>query len=107
MVLLPKRTLSAFVLFGVTGLLSSSPVIASEAGVGVSVGADIDPTSILDLSLDLDLDLTLGGGDKRCSTRGTAKPSDPYWVEAIKHRGSAPYSDNPAGYKVNNTIKTL
>ncbi|CEL56403.1 Glucan 1,3-beta-glucosidase OS=Cochliobolus carbonum GN=EXG1 PE=1 SV=1 [Rhizoctonia solani AG-1 IB] len=105
MVLLPKRTLSAFVLFGVTGLLSSSPVIASEAGVGVSVGADIDPTSILDLSLDLDLDLTLGGGDKRCSTRGTAKPSDPYWVEAIKHRGSAPYSDNPVGYKVYRNVK--
>ncbi|KAF8677635.1 Glycoside hydrolase family 55 protein [Rhizoctonia solani] len=103
MVFLPKRTLSAFVLFGVTSLLNSSPALAQtnvvgvDASLGVGVGVGID--------LDIDLEISLGGGRGGCNLRGNAKPKDPYWVEAIKHRGSAPYSDDPAGYKVYRNVK--
>ncbi|CAE7209200.1 unnamed protein product [Rhizoctonia solani] len=95
MVFLPKRTLSAFVLFGVTSLLNSNVASALDVGVG----------------LDLDLDLTLGDyGAGSCGDagydyyRGVAKPKDAYWVEAIKRRGSAPYSDNPTGYKARSSL---
>ncbi|KAF8757624.1 Glycoside hydrolase family 55 protein [Rhizoctonia solani] len=87
MVFLPKRTLSAFVLFGVTSLLNSSPALAQTNVVGVD--ASLGPR----------------GGRGGCNLRGNAKPKDPYWVEAIKHRGSAPYSDDPAGYKVYRNVK--
>ncbi|KAL5633597.1 hypothetical protein ACGC1H_003918 [Rhizoctonia solani] len=88
MVLLPKRTLSAFILFGITNLLNSSPASALEVD--------------LDLSIDLNGGNYGGGG---CDARGAAKPKDTYWVEAIKRRGSAPYSDDPTGYKVYRNVK--
>ncbi|CAE6442407.1 unnamed protein product [Rhizoctonia solani] len=86
MVFLPKRTLSAFVLFGITSLLNSNTASAID----------------IDVSIDLNGGNYGGGG---CDTRGAAKPKDTYWVEAIKHRGSAPYSDDPAGYKVYRNVK--
>ncbi|EEB93769.1 hypothetical protein MPER_07535, partial [Moniliophthora perniciosa FA553] len=31
---------------------------------------------------------------------GTAAPGDPYWLQTIKHQGSAAFNSNPSGYQV-------
>ncbi|CAE6452109.1 unnamed protein product [Rhizoctonia solani] len=80
MVFSPKQTLSAFVLFGVTSLLKLNTVSAIEIDVKLELNGQ-----------------EYGGDYGGCDARGLAKPKDTYWVEAIKHRGSAPYSDDPAG----------
>ena len=39
----------------------------------------------------------------KCSVslgRGNAHPSEPYWLEKIKHQGTAAYNPDPTGYKV-------
>ncbi|KAG9121235.1 hypothetical protein FRC07_002899, partial [Ceratobasidium sp. 392] len=41
----------------------------------------------------------------KCATNGLAKPSDQYWMEAIKRRGSAPNSPNPSNYTVFRNVK--
>ncbi|KAJ1306408.1 hypothetical protein OPQ81_007413 [Rhizoctonia solani] len=87
MVLLPRRTLSTFILFSVSSLLSANTA------------------SALDVDLDLNLGGDYGGGYGGCDARGVAKPKDAYWLETIKRRGSAPYSDDPAGYKVYRNVK--
>ena len=46
--------------------------------------------------------------DTKCSvpwSRGKAHPSEPYWLEKIKHQGIAAYNPDPAGYKVFRNVK--
>ena len=53
--------------------------------------------------------LTSGGLKPVCKGRlprqGTARPEEPFWLEAIKHQGKSPYNPDPAGYKVFRNIK--
>jgi len=37
--------------------------------------------------------------------RGNAHPGEPYWLEKIKHQGTAAYNPDPAGYKVFRNVK--
>lgn len=39
--------------------------------------------------------------------RGLAKHDDPYWMETIKRRGSAPYSPEPDDYQVSQHTSAL
>lgn len=36
---------------------------------------------------------------------GKANPNDPYWLETIKHQGTAPLNPDPIGYKVFRSVK--
>jgi glucan 1,3-beta-glucosidase len=36
---------------------------------------------------------------------GTAAPDDPFWLETIKHQGTAAYNSNPSGYQVFRNVK--
>ncbi|KAL4069057.1 glycoside hydrolase family 55 protein [Scleroderma citrinum] len=36
---------------------------------------------------------------------GTASPSDPYWMEAIKHQGTSAFNSNPSSYQVFRNVK--
>ena len=36
---------------------------------------------------------------------GTAAPSDPFWMEQIKHQGTSPFNPNPSGYQVFRNVK--
>ncbi|KAF9049241.1 glycoside hydrolase family 55 protein [Hymenopellis radicata] len=36
---------------------------------------------------------------------GTAAPSDPYWLESLKHQGTAAFNANPASYQVFRNVK--
>ena len=38
-------------------------------------------------------------------TSGTAAASAPFWLEQIKHQGSAPFNPNPSGYQVFRNVK--
>ncbi|KAJ3560072.1 hypothetical protein NP233_g11075 [Leucocoprinus birnbaumii] len=37
--------------------------------------------------------------------QGTAAPSDPFWLERIKHQGTAAFNPNPSGYQVFRNVK--
>ena len=44
----------------------------------------------------------------KCSVpldHGCAHPGEPYWLEKIKHQGTAAYNPDPAGYKVFRNVK--
>ncbi|KAJ3726382.1 exo-beta-1,3-glucanase [Lentinula guzmanii] len=36
---------------------------------------------------------------------GTAAPSDPFWMQNIKHQGTAAFNSNPSGYQVFRNVK--
>jgi hypothetical protein len=36
---------------------------------------------------------------------GTAGPNDPFWMENIKHQGTAAFNPNPSGYQVFRNVK--
>ncbi len=38
-------------------------------------------------------------------TSGTAAPSDPYWLQNIKHQGTSAFNSNPGSYKVFRNVK--
>jgi hypothetical protein len=38
-------------------------------------------------------------------TQGTAAPGVPYWMETIKHQGTAAFNSNPSGYQVFRNVK--
>jgi len=48
-------------------------------------------------ALDSQYDVPLG--------QGNAHPGEPYWLEKIKHQGTAAYNLDPAGYKVFRNVK--
>jgi len=37
--------------------------------------------------------------------QGTAVPDDPFWLETIKHQGTAAFNPNPATYQVFRNVK--
>ncbi|KAI0082027.1 exo-beta-1,3-glucanase [Panus rudis PR-1116 ss-1] len=47
----------------------------------------------------------LGSSCSAPVTRGTAAPSDPYWMQNIKRQGTAAFNSNPGGYKVFRNVK--
>jgi glucan 1,3-beta-glucosidase len=36
---------------------------------------------------------------------GTASPSDPFWMQTIKHQGKAAFNANPSSYQVFRNVK--
>lgn len=36
---------------------------------------------------------------------GTAAPGEPFWLQTIKHQGTAAFNPNPAGYQVFRNVK--
>ena len=38
---------------------------------------------------------------------GTASPSDPYWMETIKHQGTSAFNPNPSTYQVFRNVKNF
>ncbi len=38
-------------------------------------------------------------------TSGTAAPSDPYWLQNIKHQGTSAFNSNPGSYQVFRNVK--
>jgi hypothetical protein len=36
---------------------------------------------------------------------GTSAANDPFWMESIKHQGSAPFNPDPANYQVFRNVK--
>ena len=36
---------------------------------------------------------------------GTANAADPFWMQTIKHQGTAAYNPNPSGYQVFRNVK--
>lgn len=38
-------------------------------------------------------------------TSGTAAASDPFWLQSIKHQGTAAYNANPGSYQVFRNVK--
>lgn len=47
----------------------------------------------------------LGTSCSRPLGPGTAAPDDPFWLETIKHQGTAAYNSNPSGYQVFRNVK--
>lgn len=51
---------------------------------------------------------TASGLGTSCSAplgQGTAAPNDPFWLETIKHQGTAAFNPNPAAYQVFRNVK--
>ena len=51
---------------------------------------------------------TVSGLGSSCSAplgSGTASPTDPYWLETIKHQGTSPFNPNPGLYQVFRNVK--
>lgn len=51
---------------------------------------------------------TASGLGSSCSAPlggGTAAPTDPYWLETIKHQGTSPFNSNPSSYQVFRNVK--
>lgn len=38
---------------------------------------------------------------------GTAAAADPYWLQTIKHQGTAAFNANPSSYKVFRNVKVI
>lgn len=49
----------------------------------------------------------LGNSCSAPITQGTAAPGDPYWMETIKHQGTAAFNPNPSGYQVFRNVKNF
>ncbi|KAG0696777.1 glycoside hydrolase family 55 protein [Suillus ampliporus] len=50
----------------------------------------------------------VSGSGTSCSAPlggGTAAPSDPYWLETIKHQGTSAFNSNPSSYQVFRNVK--
>ncbi|KIM87551.1 glycoside hydrolase family 55 protein [Piloderma croceum F 1598] len=51
---------------------------------------------------------TVSGLGSSCSKplgAGTSAPSDPFWMESIKHQGTSPFNPRPSSYKVFRNVK--
>ncbi|KAF8163174.1 exo-beta-1,3-glucanase [Crassisporium funariophilum] len=62
------------------------------------------------LSILSGLFLSAQGLGTSCSTplgSGTASSSDPFWMETIKHQGTAAFNANPTGYQVFRNVKNF
>ncbi|KAJ2916151.1 hypothetical protein MD484_g4260, partial [Candolleomyces efflorescens] len=73
--------------------------------INAEISASVNATSD---SVDVSLTVGVPKGPvckRPLGKQGRAKPSDPYWLEAIKHQGSAPYNPDPANYKVFRNVK--
>lgn len=60
------------------------------------------------LAITLGISSVVSGLGTLCSaplTQGTAAPTDPYWMETIKHQGIAAFNPNPATYQVFRNVK--
>ena len=60
------------------------------------------------LAIALGTNFFVSGLGTSCSapiTQGTAVPGAPYWMETIKHQGTAAYNLNPNGYQVFRNVK--
>ncbi|GLB43041.1 putative glycoside hydrolase family 55 protein [Lyophyllum shimeji] len=56
----------------------------------------------------LGLTTLVSGLGSSCSAplgAGTAAPSDPFWMQSIKHQGISAYNPNPGGYQVFRNVK--
>lgn len=42
---------------------------------------------------------------KRSLSSGTAAPSDPFWLESIKHQGTSAFNADPSSYQVFRNVK--
>ncbi|KAF8831726.1 hypothetical protein HHX47_DHR1001195 [Lentinula edodes] len=49
--------------------------------------------------------LSLGTSCSAPLGAGTAAPTDPYWMQNIKHQGTAAFNSNPSGYQVFRNVK--
>ncbi|KAI0093312.1 glucan 1,3-beta-glucosidase [Irpex rosettiformis] len=47
----------------------------------------------------------LGSSCSTPLTKGNAGPNDPFWLQNIKHQGSAAFNSNPSGYQVFRNVK--
>jgi hypothetical protein len=60
------------------------------------------------LTIVLSMNDFVSGLGTSCSapiTQGTAAPGAPYWMETIKHQGTAAFNPNPSTYKVFRNVK--
>jgi glucan 1,3-beta-glucosidase len=65
-------------------------------------------SALLLLSTILYTPRTASGLGSSCSDplgSGTAAPTDPYWLETIKHQGTSPFNPNPSSYQVFRNVK--
>lgn len=65
-------------------------------------------SALLLLSTVLYTSRTASGLGSSCSAplgSGTAAPTDPYWLETIKHQGTSPFNPNPSSYQVFRNVK--
>jgi glucan 1,3-beta-glucosidase len=64
--------------------------------------------ALLIMSMVLGLAPTVSGLGSSCSKSlgaGTSAPSDPFWMESIKHQGTSPFNPYPSSYKVFRNVK--
>jgi hypothetical protein len=60
------------------------------------------------LGVVLRLSTTVSGLGSSCSkplSHGTSAPGDPFWMESIKHQGTAAFNSDPKSYKVFRNVK--
>jgi hypothetical protein len=60
------------------------------------------------LSALLALSTLVSGLGTSCSAPlggGTAAPSDPYWLETVKHQGTSAFNSDPSSYQVFRNVK--
>jgi len=65
------------------------------------------PKSLL-LSALLALSTLVSGLGTSCSAplgSGTAAPSDPYWLQTVKHQGTSAFNSDPSSYQVFRNVK--
>lgn len=71
-------------------------------------GTMLHTFSMAMLAMALSMTAFVSGLGNSCSapiTQGTAAPGDPYWMETIKHQGTAAFNPNPSGYQVFRNVK--
>ena len=64
--------------------------------------------ALLIMSVVLGLTPTVSGLGSSCSKplgAGTSAPSDPFWIETIKHQGTSPFNPHPSSYKIFRNVK--
>jgi glucan 1,3-beta-glucosidase len=65
-------------------------------------------SALLLLSTVLHTPRTASGLGSSCSVplgSGTAAPTDPYWLETIKHQGTSPFNSNSSSFQVFRNVK--
>lgn len=110
---LTSALLSCALLFGVlanAGEISASVAVDTPlANITTGVNATVSSSGVeVDISANIEID-SHNMKPKACHAplpaKGTAAPSDPFWLEVIKHQGSSPHNPDPANYQVFRNVK--